>query len=265
MMRRENPWSLLPVVSMVTASVISLLLMVVLMVSGDWRIEFTWGAILLPTITAVAALAALSVFEHTLQRARRLIASAAALAVVAVGVLVLSTLFSRGADDPVGEGSVWWYAALAAGHAALAVLLARLIPEQATAVQPPADDAEWEQQAAGILRQRTGMPEATIQAHLARAREEAARSGLPLGEQFGRPTSFASGFPKDRQAEERRRLWLYTAVAPLTLVIALGDVVSEGWDWSRISWPFVAVFLLAAGSAAVGWRRSSRRGQDLGD
>lgn len=263
----DTSWREVPVVTMVTGTIISLLLLVLLLVQGRWRLDFTWGTLLLPTISALATLGALTLFERVLQHARRLVAAAAGLVVVAVGVAVLATLFYLGQDQPVFRGSVWWFAAIAAGHAVLAWVLAKVVPDrpQSHADRTATTDDEWERQVAGILRLRVELPEGRVRQHLEEAKAHAAQSGRSLHEEFGAPNSYASRFPRDRGSAERRRLWLYTAVVPVSAYLAFGEVVVSGGDWSLVSWPFVLVLALVIWATVSGWLAVARRrpgGQD---
>lgn len=257
----DSSWRILPAVTMVTAAVISVILLVVLAVQREWTFDYTWGAVLLPTISALSTVGALTVFEKLLERTRRLLAGAVALLVVAAGVLTLTALFMLGNDHPIGQGGLWWLAVLALGHAVLAWVFAKVIPDApARHADDPTQDEEWLRQVAGILRLRAEMPEKRVQQHLTEARTHAEQTGRPLLQEFGTPSSYASRFPRDQASAERRTLWLYTAVTPIAAVLALGDAVADGWDPAGISWPWVIVFVLAGAAAVSGWWRVLRSG-----
>ncbi|MGO0576044.1 hypothetical protein [Ornithinimicrobium panacihumi] len=262
----DTSWRLVPTVSAVTAAIISVVLLVALMLGGEWRFDYTWGALLLPTIAALTTVVGLTVFEHTLERARRLLAAGAALLVVAAGVALMTTLFMVGNDHPIGEGSLWWFGVLAMVHAAVAWLFAKVIPDAPRrGIRGPLPDDEWERQVAGILRLRVELPEGRVRQHLEEAKAHAAQSGRSLHEEFGAPNSYASRFPRDRGSAERRRLWLYTAVVPVSAYLAFGEVVVSGGDWSLVSWPFVLVLALVIWATVSGWLAVARRrpgGQD---
>lgn len=250
-------------ISAVVACVITVMLLIVMTVKGEWQVDYTVGILTFPFTGALTTMIGQSVWERVLRRHSLPVAALAGGAVFAVGIALITSVFMLGNPYPVAHGSVWWLLALAAGYALLAALTARLPGSGVRRGARPvgddqADGDAWLRQVAGILRLEAAMPEARVQTILAEATAHADETGHSLREEFGNPRAYAARFLPDTTNRARRTAWWWTGILVLMGVLVFGDLPATGWDVSTLSGWSVAGFTIVLVTTLAGWWRILR-------
>ncbi len=272
----DTRWRDVPVVAAGTATLITVLFLILEIVAGNWSTTYTLGKVVTPALMGTTAVVAITTFETLLMHTRRIWSIAGALIVVVIGVSITTATFILGNDHPLYDGSLWWYTGLVAIHALGTTAISRLLADsdeirtraQAAAPQEHDDgtstqdthsvtsmdvsDEQWAAQLAGILRLRIESPETEIRSTIAEARQHAAMQDTRLVEEFGPPSHYASRLPRSTAGRRIRRRWRRTlwVLAVMILGYFAFEGLQHGWELDNVRW-LAAIAFVAACSTTV--------------
>lgn len=257
----DTSWRDALVVGCIVAALLTFLVMVMVLVKDGWKTDYSWGWMLFPLASGLMCTVALAVWERVLLRRPRLVAVAAAAAVVVPGVAG-TTWLVMGADRVVATATSFAWGALAVGYVVLASLLDRVLPEPGERRSTrPLDDEAWESRLAGTLRMRMDLPESRVSDIVHEARTHAAHAGRGLAEEFGDPALYAARFGRDRPARLRRAAWGQTAMVALAVLVVVVAVINRPAEgWNTLLWAGTLMFLVSTWSAVDAWRKVRRDG-----
>ncbi|WP_116112282.1 hypothetical protein [Austwickia chelonae] len=180
----------------------------------DQAIEVTVGYALLPTLVALGCTAGYGTYERALRRFSRPVAAACACAVAGVAVALAVVLIAVTRGHVLGLNGFLLHLCQVVGNAGVAMLLAAVLPrEWRREKQSPRgtdisgmDDEEWLAVFGQELRRSTMYSESRVRARCAEARAHAVATGRTLVTEFGAPTDYAAGLPRDTEAEFKGRV-----------------------------------------------------------
>ncbi|GMA38040.1 hypothetical protein [Mobilicoccus caccae] len=202
----------------ILATFISLVVVGVHALKGQWNVDYTIGWLVFPVLGAATTMATLTVWERLAGRRPWLVALAGAGATFVVGVAITTTaLLAPGGE--LGRASLGWLLLLPVALGALTWAASRFIPEGAGSLRAEPvltgeenADARWLREAEAALRRRGDLRGSEVRTILAEAREHAARAGTDLATEFGAPRTYADGFPRHEGRARLRRAIVMTAL-----------------------------------------------------
>lgn len=224
----------------ITATIISILVVIMHTVRGQWTIPYTIGWLVFPLLAAATTVGTLTAWERLLGRRPWPVAVAGAGAVFALGVALTTTAMLMPGGE-LGRAGLGWLFLQPLVLAGLTWAASRFIPERPARPSrqpPPLDavdsDALWMRQAEAALRRRGDLRGSEVRAILDDAREHAARSGTLLVEEFGVPRTYADTFPRREGLLLVRRAVVATAGVAL-FAWFLVDATSSLWLWAGLA------------------------------
>ena len=262
---RDEParWRDLPEIAAITATGVTLLMLLVCALEAEWTVDWTLAWVLLPFLGSGAMLAAVTTWEHVVSRHSLAVGIAAAGGVVLGAAGALAGLFALTDAHPLAHASLLWHVPLAAAYAALAWLLGRLVPDaepNPTSRAARLPDEAWTRELARILRTRGDTTETQVRRLVEEARAHAESTGASLAQEFGSPAAYAAQVSPRPLVRARRSVAYHLGMLALWLWVG-GDLLFDGSTSTLmrvIAWLAVVCLGLAAAQACWRYARHAR-------
>lgn len=234
-------WRDLPVKGLYFSAGLAAFFLVLAWIKDDLAEEVNGVVLAFPVILGVSTVAGRIVWERTLARRPMSVAVAAAVGVVAVALALTVLLVLWGRSSSFAVDNMWPLGLVALGCIVAGKGFDAVLPRGRAGTHATLGDDEWLRVLAGVLRLRAEMSERRVRTIAAEAQAHAEEAGSSLQDEFGRPEDYASTFAPDQLNRSRRMLWVYAALAVVSMLGAL----PPGSDWWNLGFALLfAVFAL---------------------